>query len=127
MTRNVHHILSGEEAIEHSEKFADQIPEDTFSLAQVQCSLLTKKVNARRTTENIVDCVQEQLRERQKIQDLKEKKRRRKEKRERERKERETREESEIDVETSRKDVNETNGDNDEGSAMLDIGKIEHS
>ena len=40
---------------------------------------------------------------------------------------RETREESEIDVETSRKDVNETDGDYHEGSAMPDIGKIEHS
>ena len=61
MTRNGHHILSGEEVIELSEKLADQIPEDTFSLAQVQEFLLTKKMNARRTTENIFDCVQEQL------------------------------------------------------------------
>ena len=126
--RKEHPILMKEEVDELSVKFADQIPEDTFSLAQVQGFLLTKKMDARGAAEHVSQWVREQLEERQKIKDLKEKKKRNKEKREQERKERERKERDaekadENGIGVGKNGVNGTNGkaingdDHDNGSS----------
>lgn len=82
-------VLSDEEIQALSETFGDRIPEHTFSIAQVQGYLLTKKADAKGAVEHVTQWVQDQLDERQKIKDLKEKKKRRQEKRAQEKKERE--------------------------------------
>lgn len=101
-------VLSDEEIVKLSETFATHVPEDTFSIAEVQGYLLTKKANAKGAAEDVAQWVQDQLDEKQKIKDLKEKKKRRK-------KEKRTEEKSE-DVETK------GNGPEAEKNGM--IGKI---
>ncbi|KAH8111597.1 P-loop containing nucleoside triphosphate hydrolase protein, partial [Phellopilus nigrolimitatus] len=58
------------------EKFADLIPEGVFSLAQVQGYLLTKKFDPRGAVINAPAWLDEQFREKRKIEELKEKRRR---------------------------------------------------
>lgn len=69
--------LADEEIKELAEQFARYIPENTFSLAQVQGFLLTKKIDPRGAVENVENWVKEQIEEKEKIEELKAKKRKR--------------------------------------------------
>jgi len=64
-----------------AETFGDHIPEDTFALAQVQGYLLTKKNDARKAVADVDGWVEEQLKEKKRLQDLKDKKQQKKKER----------------------------------------------
>lgn len=68
-------ILTEEETLALADKFADAIPETTFSLAQVQGFLLTKKTDPIGVVEGVTAWVEGELEEKRKLEELKNKKR----------------------------------------------------
>ncbi|KLO17576.1 P-loop containing nucleoside triphosphate hydrolase protein [Schizopora paradoxa] len=64
-----------------AESFGERIPEGTFALAQVQGYLLTKKLDARKAVADAEGWVTEQLEEKKRIQELKDKRKQKKKER----------------------------------------------
>ncbi|KAL5518422.1 BAT2_1 [Sanghuangporus vaninii] len=67
--------LARDEVHELARRFAEAIPEDTFSLAQIQGYLLTKKVQPRGAAGGAAEWVKNRTEEKRKLEELKEKKR----------------------------------------------------
>jgi len=64
-----------------ADSFGDRVPEGTFALAAVQGYLLTKKMDARKAVADVEGWVTEQLEEKKRLQDLKDKKKQKKKER----------------------------------------------
>ena len=66
--------LSQDEVHELAQRFSDAITEETFSLAQIQGYLLTKKVQPRGAVDDAAEWVKTQIEEKKKLEELKEEK-----------------------------------------------------
>ena len=66
--------LSQDEVYELARRFAEVIPEETFSLAQIQGYLLTKKVQPRGAVDGAAEWARTQIEEKKKLEELKEEK-----------------------------------------------------